>query len=876
MTLHDAIREVLIEKGLPMTATSIAGEINRRKLYGNGKEELVSANQIKLRVENYPDLFQVKAGRIYPVIDEFSNILEEQIKKKLFELKQDLEQEGVFGTRRIHIDIFFPFIIELIERQRSWKKGSGYFHYSNLTIEDFNIDETNQFKFNGINFGGESQEVLKEVLELINKHEDLSRLINKFFYWMDPERRDIPDYGFIAEGLSYILSRSILFERPVHIVSPEDSMPNLLLELNSIGKLHSYGLIFDERKRHLNSLTQKVLRVSGINKLNKEFYEISNNISKIGIFLSTDKHFRTLNNDEIRSFGRFPDKFSQLLELLSSQTNKLDGAIVAISTRDLERGGGYVEFRRFIMEMGCLRSIISISDEFSSMDHLLVLDMTSRYSDVQFMDLSTMSDIHLLHSKDGLVTNLNSRRPQHLLSTVVSYEQIRLNNFGWLPKGYLLDALEVKPTSNNNVYELASIGEIIENRASIDRDTLYEDGTVKYIRTRDLHRDELYLDVKSDHSGIDQEQVSERFQIIEPGYIVVSLQGNRPKFNILKGQEGTRYITERNIAFFKPSSSFSAEYIVSELKREYVHEQFDIIRTGVTVPRISAEDLGKVRIRVPSIEMQQKSVIDQHFTQEVEGKQDDRKDELRKYIGTIKHTLKQPLATLTEDIKNIKEYLEELEAKGLIDLDRLMVQPLPGQKAEELGVASLRNTLIRSSQAASEMHWRLEQSESLMNVATMAMKKNVRSIKGYLEERMKTHNKGIKYKVSGKQDEIEMDEKFWGILIDNLLDNAKKHGFKNIEIPEVLFVVTTEKNIEGSGLVVVNYYNNGSPFPKDFDIKRFLSDRETNDRTAGDGFGGFLIGKIIERHNGTIELVPQGKIDQPGYNVCMKFKLPEV
>jgi hypothetical protein len=57
MTLHEAIEQTLKQSGKSMTASEIANEINRTKLYSRADGGPIPSSQIGARVKNYPQWF---------------------------------------------------------------------------------------------------------------------------------------------------------------------------------------------------------------------------------------------------------------------------------------------------------------------------------------------------------------------------------------------------------------------------------------------------------------------------------------------------------------------------------------------------------------------------------------------------------------------------------------------------------------------------------------------------------------------------------------------------------------------------------------------------------------------------------------------------
>ncbi|MFP3595049.1 hypothetical protein, partial [Chryseobacterium sp. SIMBA_038] len=63
-TLHDAISEVLMAAGVPLSARTIADEVNRLGRYTRRDGAPVDANQITARTQNYPHRFTVVDGLV--------------------------------------------------------------------------------------------------------------------------------------------------------------------------------------------------------------------------------------------------------------------------------------------------------------------------------------------------------------------------------------------------------------------------------------------------------------------------------------------------------------------------------------------------------------------------------------------------------------------------------------------------------------------------------------------------------------------------------------------------------------------------------------------------------------------------------------------
>jgi signal transduction histidine kinase len=91
--------------------------------------------------------------------------------------------------------------------------------------------------------------------------------------------------------------------------------------------------------------------------------------------------------------------------------------------------------------------------------------------------------------------------------------------------------------------------------------------------------------------------------------------------------------------------------------------------------------------------------------------------------------------------------------------------------------------------------------------------------------------------------------------INNLLRNAEVHGFAVPDgADEVRFTLRQTRK-----MVVIDYTNNGRPFPANLSTDDFLSFGKKGADSPGEGLGGAWIGKVIEAHGGDFEIIRDGQ-----------------
>ena len=92
-------------------------------------------------------------------------------------------------------------------------------------------------------------------------------------------------------------------------------------------------------------------------------------------------------------------------------------------------------------------------------------------------------------------------------------------------------------------------------------------------------------------------------------------------------------------------------------------------------------------------------------------------------------------------------------------------------------------------------------------------------------------------------------------LFNNLLRNAEIHGFPAYSpASEVRFRIRLTRT-----WVVIDYSNNGNPFPLNLSEAGFMAFGKKSADSPGEGLGGAWIGKVIEAHGGDFKIIRGGE-----------------
>jgi two-component system phosphate regulon sensor histidine kinase PhoR len=201
-------------------------------------------------------------------------------------------------------------------------------------------------------------------------------------------------------------------------------------------------------------------------------------------------------------------------------------------------------------------------------------------------------------------------------------------------------------------------------------------------------------------------------------------------------------------------------------------------------------------------------------------------------ISNITHEFKTPITTIStaiEGIKNFNELDDKEKTNRYLDISRQQLEKLEIMVEKLLETASLNTN---------NLHLNKEE----VNIAEL--------IKSTIEKHQMTSEKAICYSSGNEIINCEIDVFHFENAISNLIDNALKYGGKNCSISVVKKANRIEIAVEDDGLGI-----DKTQGEKIFEQFYRIPKGNIHD-VKGFGIGLYYAKKIIEKHGGTLELVP--------------------
>jgi hypothetical protein len=109
----------------------------------------------------------------------------------------------------------------------------------------------------------------------------------------------------------------------------------------------------------------------------------------------------------------------------------------------------------------------------------------------------------------------------------------------------------------------------------------------------------------------------------------------------------------------------------------------------------------------------------------------------------------------------------------------------------------------------------------------------------------------INLKCNASNKNIYLEENYFINSIENLINNAKEHGYEGLSISPVIDFEISDKD---NG-IIIDYKNNGNPLPVEITEDMFLRLGMKGKNSKGYGMGGAFIKKMLEGHSADFKII---------------------
>ena len=462
----------------------------------------------------------------------------------------------------------------------------------------------------------------------------------------------------------------------------------------------------------------------------------------------------------------------------------------------------------------------------------------------------------------------------------VSIEEVYNNEFDLSVRRYFLKEIQ---------------GEKLSNFSSIIRGFNAPVNTsMKQVQIRNLKED-VFDSILSSEELEDSLIKRPTFRVIEESCLLIATRWNtlKPTYSRYSGEP---IVISSAIAAIKIDENFvDPMFLVNEFSADYVLEQVNSYRVGSVQPMLRKKDLGEIVFQLPTMQEQKAKVSGiielstrlRKIESEKESILSGIKEQETESSTSLSHILGKPLLSIGSSLEIIQIALSKLDSdweSTLISENRQFTLSDAFDSISK-NVKYIQELVDENTSLVSVSNFELDELDFLKFISEF-VKNEKKSLKNNISLYLDIHE-DIKQQMDN-QVLIKGNPQKLRIVLVNLLDNAKNHGFTNKEqankiIIEILPFTGNEQeasnlnyDVDGrKSYVEVKVSNTGAPFPKDFKLKDYVRKNFAAGKTRNKGLGGYEVNEILKTHNqGKNSLNIVSNKDDSEYSTTISFVIP--
>ena len=470
-------------------------------------------------------------------------------------------------------------------------------------------------------------------------------------------------------------------------------------------------------------------------------------------------------------------------------------------------------------------------------------------------ELQLSSEIYLVAEDSSNYLSSVSDQMTTWFNTISCHSDIAEENV-LVPSRYLGATRKELETQLRKGDRLIPLGQLLtrlhllklSNHGELSKPSLITPGSFPYTQFDPLEPNALPERISTNRIAV----LSEKALLITPG-------AGGSKAAYFKGTE-TAGLSTRISAWKFDESLLLPDYFISEFRQEYIQNQMRKFLYGGAVRGIRDTDFGKLLFRLPDISRQleyikiEKEKVLTLKNEEVRALKKKLQIEDRGFeiLTNFKHDFMGDLDNLSSGFKLLKGFLQDkADTKEHVSMQESIV---PGM-IEERWI--IKNWLEKFGQSIDSAVNKLDDEVENMKFDMEPFEPVELEVEKLISELVEVHKSAtdctfIVEKSIGVDEEIfvMIDVRMMTSLVDNLVRNAIKHGFKGSDrINQIIFRIGL-KTVRNEEFVTIDYMNNGRPFASGFTFEDFVQRGRKAGDSRGSGIGGDRINRIVQKHGG--------------------------
>ena len=464
----------------------------------------------------------------------------------------------------------------------------------------------------------------------------------------------------------------------------------------------------------------------------------------------------------------------------------------------------------------------------------------------------------------------NTLKPDSIIETILKQDE----KFVWVgksedlsgdinlqPSRYLADDILSGATDEEKLFKLAELVDIVPysrietNDAEINND-------IPLIGMRELSFSYLNCDIYYKELPVSKKTGN---RILTSDCLLIGFIGGKFKVGRLHGVSETMPVALRSeiIAVKLKNNVITEDFLLRCVMTQESERQANRLSTGVTISRLSQQDLLSISVLVPTLIAQQESLCKEDTRSSLT--ESDRQllesaESFRRDIHMKKHAIGQTIFNLNNWMKVLQR--ARRDGNGIVD-DNAIVGTIHKTKVADIYSnlqAIMQELQIKISKLDSG--YGMQCSEiPLAEFIEDYIQKNPNPIFQYIFDTISNRAQQTITDLEGeiiiaKGDPIgyvNFPIEALTIIFDNIINNACSHGFESVANSQNM--VKIEILTEGENYIV-NISNNGKPLLSGYDSESVLTYGITSKEGNGHyGIGGYEVRKLMQEFDGDAKFI---------------------
>lgn len=393
--------------------------------------------------------------------------------------------------------------------------------------------------------------------------------------------------------------------------------------------------------------------------------------------------------------------------------------------------------------------------------------------------------------------------------------------------------------------------------------------------------------------NLDTDEIEER-EI--PGFAIRKIQQScllvalrwitlKPTYFEYKGEP--IYISNDILAIKVEKKTVNINYLINELHAEYVLNQLNGLRLTGIIPVLRREDFFQIKIKLPTIEEQNKkyyTLADKYIkakVQESEIDYNENKINVEDENSFLRHQIAGSLKNVRGAFKFVQKIIDEQVKTQIADLDtlkadsRLQTTFSSYMNIIERDLASINKAVNKAGDKIDLLDLNIESFDLLEFIKDYTDSLKVRANNLFTIDLDLDENAINEYGISAIN--ISGDKDIIRKMFDNIIENAEKHGFppginnKHENKIQIMLLYDFEDFD-----VQIDFSNTGNPLPENITFEAMTRRGSSSGKNSGDGIGMWFVNEVMKIHKGEFSFTDEtgpGGIDSE-YVTTMELTFP--